>query len=112
MEFVPCGFQAGGSVSEVSDWSEGVCGGAGYCGQPNLPALKGRRALLRAWRDCVLGASSGRLRAQASCWLLFHERWICSGDEKHCNRSVSRRGTSLFFKRQALNLSSEICHLL
>ena len=48
----------------------GGSGGAGYCGQPNLPALKGRRALLRAWRDCVLGASSGRLRAQASCWLL------------------------------------------
>ena len=22
------------------------CGGAGYCGQPNLPALKGRRAVL------------------------------------------------------------------
>ena len=31
------------------------------------------------------------------------------GDEKHGNRSISRRGTSLFFKRQAL---SEICHLL
>ena len=72
-------------MSEVSDWSEGVCGGAGYCGQPNLPALKGRRALLRAWRDCVLGASSGRLRAQASCWLLLVAKF--SSFRRRCRQS-------------------------
>ena len=29
-------------MSEVRDWSEGVCGGAGYCGQPKAASLKGR----------------------------------------------------------------------
>ena len=43
-------------MSEVSDWSEGVCGGAGYCGQPSLAALEGRGALLRAWRDLCFGS--------------------------------------------------------
>ena len=57
-----------GSVSEVSDWSEGVCGGAGYCGQPNLPALKGRCVLLRLalalWRGQLYRlADAGCLRS-------------------------------------------------
>ena len=57
------------------------------------------------------------------CWLICHcayvpgpgrpglclslfRRELCffGGDEKHGNRSASRRGASLFFKRQALGL--------
>ena len=64
------------------------------------------------WLICHCAYVPGPRRpGPARCYLL-HGRWICSGDEKHCNRSISRRGTSPFLRRAALNSGSEICHLL
>ena len=68
----------------------------------------------RCWLICYC-ALCVRPRARppwAVPFLFLRELCFFCGDEKHCSRSISRRGTSPFFRRPALNLGNEICHLL
>ena len=65
----------------------------------------------RAWEvDLVVWCWLGR----PGLCLSFFRRELCffGGDEKHGNRSVSRRGARPFLRQMSLNFASEICHLL
>ena len=69
----------------------------------------------RCWLICHCAYVPGPGRP--GLCLSFFRRELCffGGDEKHGNRSASRRGTAPLFSQMSLpevNLASEICHLL
>ena len=66
----------------------------------------------RCWLICHCAYVPGPGRP--GLCLSFFRRELCffGGDEKHGNRSASRRGISPFLRQMSLNFASEICHLL